>query len=179
MSDNALTSFELEKVFISWKSQYGEEGRDRHGTPYKCVPFKPAEARKQMYRILVQILIEQYNYDKEDFTEMLAIKVIDASTDYSKDKSKLSGWKAHCRNDWLSFVDEIFPTVKNDVKVAARVREEPVLQPEEVPFDPAKMERIRKEVAEQEAMKGKGLFPKSNTVIDEDEDLLAGLEDEP
>ena len=172
MSDNTLTKFELEKLFVAWKLQYGEEARSVKGNQYYRVPIS-SDIRQNMYRILITILVEQHKYTEDDFGEKFTDHVIDTSVfEDHKDRKKLEVWRKSARIDWLSVREEFFPSFKH-VEVTPKER-----APRASVQPITKIENTYKAVEKQEAIEGKGGFPRPNTVIDENEDLLAGLEDE-
>lgn len=187
MSNNTLAGYDLDRVITSWKAQYGEEarGKKRGGLFYK-VSSNP-ETRQGMYRTLIAILVEQYQYDAADFGELLANRIIEASTfEDLENQKQLKIWKKQAREDWLLAVEDFFPSIQA-VTVAAkeRIRSASTAAPKEIPEGyqpppvPSKsMEELYKEVEQQKALEGQGGFPSHNTIFYPNEDLLAGLGDD-
>lgn len=120
----SLDSEAFELLLESWKQQYGSEYRGRTGNTYMVVPGK-VMLRREMLRYLIDTLINEHGYQKEDFNTSTKKMIEEACVwpDW-EDAKRLREWRKHVYNDIITVLAEAFPDnfVKQD-------RQEPIARP--------------------------------------------------
>ncbi len=128
MESNILTKFQYERLFESWKQKYGVLETGKKGTSFYAVPSRDPEARTDMYRTLIKILVQKHGYTSEDFTEYLVNLIIDTSVpEEHENKKKLKNWRKGCRSDFdkafgIEFPDDFEISNEESEKIVRKVK---------------------------------------------------------
>lgn len=96
-----LNDSELAKVLASWKKECGEEKNSHFVVPGN----RPG--RLAMYKILINTLINKYEYTESDLEGKTERIVVDASV--NPISGKKTEWKIIAARDWKDAVDDFFP----------------------------------------------------------------------
>lgn len=120
--------YELDKIIRAWKVQYGESSLSKSGISHMSVSYK-THPRREMYAILIQYLIEKYEFTNEDFNDTLLNKIVNESTHENSKSPKQ--WRKNCANDWSDEVARAFP-INMGVEVKRAIEPKAVRSAEQI-----------------------------------------------
>lgn len=99
----------FEMLLVSWKQQYGTEYRGRTGNTFMVVPGKVAQ-RREMLRYLIDTLITEHKYEKDDFNSSTKAMIEEACVwpEWNEVK-RLREWRKNVYNDIIYVLAEAYP----------------------------------------------------------------------
>jgi hypothetical protein len=174
-----MSEVSLKDIILSWKDQYGSDYTAETGT-FKVIPTD-SDTRKDLLGHLIKTLIENHQYKREDFSNMVRTQVIEACVNvYSKKKIKKQEWKEMVGNEYDMVLVGFFK-----IPIVEAKREEwesegkpmpEALPPSFAKFaDPENVDEIRKNA---ETSKISKIQPLDFKAIRENSDVLYDVEDE-
>lgn len=171
MSANLLTTFELEALIAAWEQRWGDEYISRSGI--KGYRFDNHERLEQAFEELIRTLVEKNGYEINDFARVRDKVIEKISPDgAAKTKQSLEKWRNIRKGIWIVAQAAVFGFQPAAGTPADKIEKAPPT-PKRTPTEP-ESEIIDRPLVK----KGTGFTSAPEYVIDENEDLLAGIEDE-